>query len=60
MFIFFILITYGRIGIYERKLHFLIIIFLALIISLKFTGGFGSLWFSIENVIAIYYLIRYQ
>ena len=59
LFLFLLLIFYGRIGFSGEKLIFLCIIFSSLLFSLLFSGGFGTLWCSFANILALYYLYKY-
>ena len=60
MIIFFMLIMYGRIGFSGEKLHHLIIGILTLSAVSAFTGGVGSIWCSLANILAVYYYFKYQ
>ena len=51
---------YGRIGLSGEKLHHLIIGILTLSIVYIFTEGIGSIWCSIANIFALYYLFKYH
>jgi len=59
MFIFAILISFGRIGFVGTKLHFLLVLMLSLFASWLFSGGEGSLWCAFANIASIYYLVMY-
>lgn len=59
MLCFLFLITYGRIGISGENAHSFMILFFSLLLSFYFSGGFGSIWCSLANVLSIYYLIKY-
>jgi len=57
--IFFILVTYGRIGFEGEKLAFLIILSISLLISIYIGGNISSVWCSLANVLGLYYLFKY-
>ena len=57
--IFFILISYGRIGFKGDKLCHLLIGLLTLIITFTFTGGYTSIWCALACSLSFYYLYKY-
>lgn len=61
MFLFFAMITYGRIGFKGEKLHTLIIGLVSFALPyILFDGGYGSIWCSLANILAFYYLYNYN
>ena len=61
MLLFFAMITYGRIGFKGEKLHTLIIGLVSFALPyILFDGGYGSIWCSLANILAFYYLYSYS
>ena len=53
MILFFSLITYGR----DSSLF--VILILTLLLSFLLSGGYGSIWCALSNLLAFYYLYKY-
>ena len=61
MLLFFAMITYGRIGFKGEKFHFFILLLVSLALPyILFDGGYGSIWCSLANILAFYYLYNYN
>jgi len=60
MIVFIYLITYGRIGFFGEKLMFSIIISISFLFSFILSGGYGSIWCALANILAFYYLYKYR
>lgn len=57
--VFFLFIYYGRIGLKGEKLHNLLLGIITLVITFWFGDGLSTIWCSLANIEALYYLIKY-